>query len=194
MATKKEIKEFLKESGYTESDMQKFWEENIETNKVIGSLNKYGKTWKDLNLPCIKQLPTQKQRDLDYIKNKEMEEKRIMEEKKKQEELEEWKKEHFEEYILGKIDKDEDLTEDEIKRLVWDYEVEQEEGDSGRWTQSMTSYVKLLNRFFVIYWESGLTECQENEYLEQPEEVERVEYDKLIPEHYEHVVEWRTVK
>lgn len=145
MATKKEIKEFLKESGYTESDMQKFWEENIETNKVIGSLNKYGKTWKDLNLPCIKQLPTQKQRDLDYIKNKEMEEKRIMEEKKKQEELEEWKEEHFEEYI-------------------------------------------------VIYWESGLTECQENEYLEQPEEVERVEYDKLIPEHYEHIVEWRTVK
>ena len=107
--------------------------------------------------------------------------------------IEEWKEEHFEEYILGKIDKGEDLTEGEIKELVWEYEVEREEGDSGRWTQSMTSYVKLLNRFFVIYWESGLTEYQENEYLNQPEEVERVEYDKLIPEHYEHIVEWRVL-
>lgn len=191
MASNKEIKDYLRESGYTEIDMKNFWNENIGTNKVITSLNKYGKTWKDLNLPCIKQLPTQKQRDLEYFENRRQENERKIKEEKEKVDFEKWKEEHFEEYIVNKIDNKGDLTDDEIKRVIWDYKFEEEERDSGRWTQSMETHVKLMDRFFSVYWEMGLTEYQSNEYPEQPVEIEKVEYDKLIPEHYEHIIEWR---
>lgn len=194
MASNKEIKDYLKESGYTETDMEKFWNENVGTNKVITSLNKYGKTWKDLNLYSIKQLPTQKQRDLKYLENKRREDEKKMEEGKKRADFEKWKEEHFEEYIINKIDNKEKLTEKEIRRIIWDYEFEREEGSSGRWTQSMETRVKLMNRFFSVHWEKGLTECQSNEYPEQLIEIHKVEYDKLIPEHYEHIIEWREKK
>lgn len=49
----------------------------------------------------------------------------------------------------------------------------------------MESVVCLCGRYFSIYWEEGLTEYQPNEFYDQPEEVEKHEYDKTI-----HVVEW----
>lgn len=49
----------------------------------------------------------------------------------------------------------------------------------------MESIVCLCGRYFSIYWEEGLTEYQENEFYDQPEEVEKHEYDKTI-----HVVVW----
>ena len=50
----------------------------------------------------------------------------------------------------------------------------------------MFTVVELCGRTFGINWFSGLTECQENEFNEQPYEVEKHEYEKVIT-----VKEWR---
>ena len=78
--------------------------------------------------------------------------------------------------VFNKIMNHEALTEDEVKTLIWDYEVDYEEGDSGRWTRGMTTIVELNGHYFSINWQAGLTEYQENEYFDfYPTEVELVE-------------------
>ena len=67
MANKSEIKLFLKETGYTKEDMQRFWDECKETNSTVRALDKNGVTWDKMNMYVIKNLPTQKERDLKYI-------------------------------------------------------------------------------------------------------------------------------
>lgn len=92
----------------------------------------------------------------------------------------------FEEEMVGKIDSGEKLSEWELKNLVYNgNEVDIEYGEDRRWTRDMESIIKLGDRYFSIMWEQGLTECQENEFWNQPVEVEKKEYDKMI-----HVVEW----
>jgi len=93
---------------------------------------------------------------------------------------------------LARLDSKDKLTESEISDLVWNYEdeTEREEGDDGRWTRSITSYVQLGDRYFCIEWEQGLTECQENGFYSQPYEVEKNTYEKIIPEHKETIEEW----
>ena len=94
--------------------------------------------------------------------------------------------ENFESIIVKKIDTGEKLTEKELRTLSWDYEVEREYGENRRWTRSVYSVCKLCDRFFMVVWEQGLTESQENEYYNQPYEVELHEYEKVIT-----VKEWR---
>ena len=53
----------------------------------------------------------------------------------------------------------------------------------------MTTIVQVADRFFKIDWERGLTECQEDEYWDQPVEVTPHEYEKTIT-----VREWIEVK
>lgn len=65
-----------------------------------------------------------------------------------------------------------------------------EEGENRRWSRLMTSIAEINGRYFKIYWEEGLTEYQDDCCLEQPVEVEKIEYDKIIPEHTVRVVEW----
>lgn len=73
---------------------------------------------------------------------------------------------HYEEIILNKIDSGEKLNKSELSNLVWDFEeVDCEYGDNRRWSRSVTSIVKINDRFFCIKWENGLTENQENEFL-----------------------------
>ena len=75
MATKKEIKEILKELSLTETDMDNFWEDLKETNSKARLLDKCGKTWRDMNRPVIEAVPTQKQRDIESAERKAQEEK-----------------------------------------------------------------------------------------------------------------------
>lgn len=76
------------------------------------------------------------------------------------------------EEIVKKIDSKEKLTEQEIENLIYESEqVYEEEGDDHRWTRDIFTVVKLCGRYFGIYWSQGLTECQENEYYDQPFEV-----------------------
>ena len=164
MATKKDIKQVLKELNLTEADMENFYNELIETNFIIKSLNGSGKKWNDLPIHLIKQLPTQKQKDLESMKKKQEEENKAILKEQQEKEEREYYYEHFEEIMLGKIDSNEKLTEDELKTLALEYDIERDYGDNRRWTRGVTSLVEIGERFFEINWEEGLTECQENEF------------------------------
>lgn len=92
--------------------------------------------------------------------------------------------------MLKKIDAGEELSEEELLGLAYEYSVEDIEGDNRRWSRSITSYVQLGDRHFCIEWEQGLTEMQPDECYEQPYEVIKNTYEKVIPEHKETVTEW----
>lgn len=64
-------------------------------------------------------------------------------------------------------------TEDDNRFLVYDYEIDNIEYDENRWTRSMGSIIKLGDHYYIIYWERGLTECQENEFYD----------DRPVPAH-----------
>lgn len=85
----------------------------------------------------------------------------------------------FEEIIIGKIDREEELSSRELSELR-EYEIDIEYGDNRRWSRSVFEVVELCGRYFAFTWEEGLTECQENEFYEQPYEVEKKEYQKTI--------------
>lgn len=82
------------------------------------------------------------------------------------------------------------FSEKEARSLIWDCEVDREEGGNRRWSRSVTSIVEADDgKLYAIDWEQGLTESQENEYYagEYPE-VQKVTYEKTIT-----VTEWKTV-
>jgi hypothetical protein len=109
-----------------------------------------------------------------------------MEEELKAKQEKEYYEEHYEEIILNKIDSGEKLNESELSSLVWEFEeIEREYGDNRRWSRSVTSIIKINNRYFCIEWENGLTENQPNEFYDQPYEVEKKTYEKTIV-----VTEW----
>ena len=80
--------------------------------------------------------------------------------------------------IENKIISGKELTEDELKRCSWGEVgkyIEEKEGESGRWTKTISTIFELNGQLYCIDWEQGLTECQENEYWEQPYKVRREE-------------------
>lgn len=185
----KEQKEWMKESGYTETQLDSFWNENIGTNPVITNLSNHGMTWRDMNLCVVKQLPTQKERDMKALEEKKrLEEEQKAEELRKQQEMEYYST-HFEEIMVEKIDKGEDLTETELNTLVCEFGVDSEYGDNRRWSRTVTTIVELCGRHFSIDWEEGLTECQIDEFYNQPVEVRMHTYVKTIT-----VTEWKPVE
>lgn len=182
---KKEIKLYLKENGFTEKDMERFWNENIETNTLVRSLNNCGKHWYDLNLSCIKQLPTQKQKDLERLTQRKLEEEIELAKKEQEEKDRQYYIDNWETIIINKIDNKETLTEREISDLVSEYSIYRETGDDNRWTRDMFTVCQVNDRFFGISWRQGLTEYQENSFSEQPYEVYKHEYEKTIT-----ITEW----
>lgn len=80
--------------------------------------------------------------------------------------------------IENKIINGEKLTEKELKSCAWgevgEY-IDEEEGESSRWTKSMSTIFEIGNQLYCVNWEQGLTECQEDEYWEQPYRVRREE-------------------
>ena len=44
--------------------------------------------------------------------------------------------------------------------------IDEQDGDSGRWTKHKTTIFKVNNDLWCVEWEEGLTECQENEFYE----------------------------
>lgn len=76
------------------------------------------------------------------------------------------------EEIYRKLKDNVELSEEEIKSLVWDSEqVYEEEGADHRWQREIFTVVKVENKFYGICWMRGLTESQESNYYEQPFEV-----------------------
>ena len=66
------------------------------------------------------------------------------------------------------------IDEQDIRMLVWAYGIEEEVGESHRWTTDMTTIINFNNHYYMIDWRRGNTEYQENEYESQIlEEVEK---------------------
>ena len=186
MAYKKDIKPLLKELGYTWEQMQTFWDECIEINWKVGMIAKSGKNWNDLTISQIRTLPTLKETTLRQQKEKEEEETRkiLAEQKKKEDEKYYW--DHFDEIMVEKIEKGEKLTEEELKTLVFECnEVFKKKGENRRWSRRVESIIELCGRYFAVVWDEGLTEYQDNEFYDQPYEVEEKTYEKTIT-----VTEW----
>lgn len=181
----KEQKEWMNTSGYSEAQLDEFWNDNIATNPVIRNLNAHGMTWRDMNLSCVMQLPTQKERDLKTIAEREAKEQAERVAKEKAEREKAYYYEHFPEIMVEKIDSGEQLTKEELTELIWGYDVDTQYGDNRRWSRSVTTIIELNGRYFSISWEEGLTEYQDNEYNSQPVEVKKHTYEKTIT-----VTEW----
>ena len=187
VTTKEERIKLIKSLGYTESDMQKFWDECIPVNSKIRMLSEAGLNWIDLCLWQIEQLPTLKETTLEQIRLKEESDNKAKQEKFKKKDAEKYYNEHFEELMLEKIDKNEELTEKELRRLVFEgNEVERSYEEDRRWSRTVHSYICISNRYFEIIWEQGLTEEQEDSFDTQPLEVHIYEYEKVTT-----VREWR---
>lgn len=183
-STKAERTALLKKLGYTEADMQKFWDECIPVNSKIRMLSNAGMNWTDLCIRQIEQLPTLKEITIKQIAEIEQAQKQEEENKRKQAEYKEYYAEHFDEIMVQKIDSHEDLTEDELRALVWEHHnVARIEGENRRWSRTVRSVVELCGRYFEVIWEQGLTENQDDQFLEQPYEVEQDTYKKVVEVH-----------
>ena len=83
--------------------------------------------------------------------------------------------------FITRFDNKEKFSEKEIRSLVWEMDtVEEIEGEDRRWSRGMQTIFKADDRYFSICWEKGLTEMQEDEYYDQPEEVSLIEETKTI--------------
>lgn len=94
----------------------------------------------------------------------------------------------YEEELLKKIDNGEELIKSELCDIIFEFKVESKKGENRRWSRSARTISKIGDRYFATNWEEGLTECQENEYYEQPVEVQKKTYEKTIT-----VTEWVSV-
>lgn len=91
--------------------------------------------------------------------------------------------------IIEKLYAGKNLDEYERKCLAYgdgdlgEYEWVDEVGyDSGRWSQKMETIFGVGDDLWAIPWRRGLTECQENEFLDQPYRV--VKKTRVITETY----------
>lgn len=178
MAEKKKIKglkKWLKENGYTEEQMQAFWDELIPINKTIAAMNRVGLNWDETNTSILAQLPTAKEATLKRIEEDKATKEEAIKKAEKDKADKEYYEANFEEIILNKIDNKEALTEKEIRELIEEYEVDTKAKGKMRWQMPVTTIVKLSDRHFAIDWYEGLTEEQPNDYSNQPYEVEKTE-------------------
>lgn len=82
--------------------------------------------------------------------------------------------------MVDKIDNHEILTDDELEVFICDYGTIVEYGDNGRWSRTVTSITEYNGRLFSTDWDEGLTEYQDNSFYDQPVEVKKVQYQKVI--------------
>ena len=90
--------------------------------------------------------------------------------------------------ILERLNKHEDLEEYEIENLVYNYNIHEEIDDRGRWEDYMFTVVEVEGRYFGINWNRGLTEQQEDSFMDQPYEVKKKTITKTIT-----VDEWHKI-
>lgn len=85
------------------------------------------------------------------------------------------------ELIKMKLEKGEDLDDNEIQDLmIWYPIVYEEEGEDRRWLRSVLSVVDVDGVKYAVDWDKGLTENQENEYYNQPYKVKLIEEEVTI--------------
>lgn len=164
-AKKKDIDTFLKDNNLTRVDMQKIYEECIEINHKVRALSKLY-AWYELPINIIMQLPTCKENTLKVIAEKELVEKKEQEERKQREKEKEYYEDNFETIMYHKIINGEPLTEKEIARITFVYEVEERPLSApDRWTTPWETIVELRGKRFSIKWNRANTEYQENNFF-----------------------------
>ena len=180
-STKKERNALLKKLGLTETDMDRIWSELVEIKHgLISNLDKAGLNWTDMTIYQIELLPGLKEKTLkDREERAKKEELKKAEEDKKRKE-EEYYNENREQILLDKITNKLVLSEDEICDLIMYFEVDRIYGDNDDWTRPVRTIVELGDKYFEVDWEEGLTECQENTYMNQPFEVELHTSKKVV--------------
>lgn len=182
---KKEVRALIKEMGYTADQMQAFWDELKEVNSKVKMLSNNGVNWFDMAPSVIRTLPEEKEKTLKRLAEQKEKEQKEKEEAERKQQEKEYFEQHFEEIMLNRIDNGEAIEEKYLEELVDGFEIETIKGDIGRWTMHMTTIIQLGDRTFAINWERGLTEMQENSYMDQPYEVEKVAQEKVVV-----VTEW----
>lgn len=91
----------------------------------------------------------------------------------------------YEQEIYDKLMAGTPLTESELRGCVRSYSISDDYGENRRWSRFVASICQIGDKYFQIDWDEGLTESQPDEFYDQPYEVEKREYDKVV-----HVVEW----
>lgn len=173
MMTKAKLNKWLKDNNLTRKEMQEIWDKLLEIEHgTIVLLNKAGISWEQLESYQLEQLPTEYERT---IKDRELrakaEQERLMEEEKKKN-CAHYYEEHFEEIMIEKIEKKEELTECELERLLeYELEDEREYEEKRRWSQFVTSIIRLKDRYYSILWDMALTENGVNTFSYQPTEI-----------------------
>lgn len=181
MATKKEIKAWLKEVNLGMAQVDYLWKELGENgNTLVDTLKRSGQTWTDLNMYCIRQIPTQKEKDTQAFKKRAEEAAIKQAEEEQNRKDKEYYNEHFLELMVEKIDGKIELTEDEVRNLVFREAYEVMSGENKRWSRTISSLFEYEDRFFMVDWEQGLTESQENMFYDQPYEVEKTVTTRTI--------------
>jgi hypothetical protein len=73
------------------------------------------------------------------------------------------------------------FTSEEVREFVCENVVETIYGENRRWLRTNTTIVKVGGKYYALWWEEGLTECQECEYPEQDaNEVEKREKTIIV--------------
>lgn len=166
----------LEKLGYTREEMQKFWDDALEVNRVIQGIAKCGKNWTDLNEYQLADLVNLKEKTLAKLAEKEAKEKAENEAKENAKKVREYYQEHFEEIVCDKIFKGVVLTEKEFSSLVFEYDVEElDAGEVYKNGQYVTTIVELNNHYFKIRWRKDLSDWGEHQFDEQPVEVQKTQ-------------------
>lgn len=80
--------------------------------------------------------------------------------------------------IVDIITNPNELLDDYTYDLL-DYEIEEKIWERGRWSQSISSLLKIQDKYFVLDWEQGLTEMQES-YFDKIVEVKHSRVEEKI--------------
>lgn len=178
----------LRENGLTEAQMRAEWDDVLAALAdgckavTVQALVRDGHSWDTLPPHLVPQVPGL----ADKIRKAEArrQEERLSAEERAERERASRKYylNHVEEILVGKIDAGEQLSESEIEDFVDELPHFHEiQGEDGRWTRSVTSYLRTsTGRFFRVNWSHGLTESQMDSYWEQPMEVTMSERERTV--------------
>lgn len=165
----------LEKLGYTREEMQKFWDDALEVNRVVQGIAKCGKTWKDLNEYQLASLVNLKEKTLKQLAEQEAKKKAEEEAKKKAEEDKKYYQEHFEEIVCDKLLNGVALTNKEFSSLVFEFDVEEvDAGEVYKNGQYVTTISCINGHYFEIYWRRDNSEWGAHQFDETPFEVKKV--------------------
>lgn len=133
---------------------------------------------------------------LDYENNDDYERE---EQEKLREEQENWEYEEIQRFkqerekmeeeqeFLKRFDNGEEFDEEELREIVkeeiFDIVDTQLDNELHRWTRSVTTVFEVEGRLFALEWEQGLTEDCDDEFYDQPYEVEKKEKTIVVTEY-----------